>query len=565
MSSINFNTSNETFRKLMGNGISYVVPKFQRDYSWTEDEWDDLWQDILETCQNRKEPAHYMGYLVLQSADNKNFDIIDGQQRLTTLSVLILAVLRNLQILQSKGIEPEKNRKREEQLRNTYIGYLDPVTLISKSKLQLNKHNDSFFQNYLVPLQGIPQRGLNYSEKLIKNAFEWFSERLRKDVSGNNGAELARFVDSVADKLFFTVITVTDELNAFKVFETLNARGVRLSATDLLKNYLFSVANHENPHETEMNKIEERWEKITNKLGSESFPDFLRVYWNSRNRLVRKTDLFKTIKTTVRNKEGVFSLIRELDENSDLYTALRNPDDELWTKDQKEYIKQLKMFSVRQPYSLLIIAYKLLSTDDFTSLLRACTIASFRYNVICGLHTGEQEKIYNDMAFKLANNETKLIDDIIPRLKSVYPEDPVFCTAFAEKELNTAAARNKKVVRYILFSLEKHLSKNDYELESDKYNIEHILPESPGVEWADYNENTDERYIHRLGNYTLITQKENRDAGNKGYSDKRRIYEKSIFMITRKIAEDNLSWDKDRIASRQRTMSKWAASVWRLA
>lgn len=309
----------------MGNGISYVVPRFQRDYSWTEEEWDDLWQDILETCKDEKEPAHYMGYLVLQSDDSKNFDIIDGQQRMTTLSLLVLAVLKNLQMLQSKGVDSENNKKREEQLRNTYIGYLDPVTLIPKSKLKLNKHNDSFYQNYLAPLQSIPQRGLNFSEKLIKKAFEWFADRVKKDISDNEGVSLAKFIDSVSDKLFFTVITVTDELNAFKVFETLNARGVRLSATDLLKNYLFSVVNSESPHETEMKTIEERWEKIVGKLGSESFPDFLRVYWNSRNKLVRKTDLFKTIKTSVRNKETAFSLIRELDENADFYAALRNP------------------------------------------------------------------------------------------------------------------------------------------------------------------------------------------------------------------------------------------------
>ncbi len=549
----------------MGNGISYIVPRFQRDYSWTEDEWDDLWQDILETCKENKELAHYMGYLVLQSADSKNFDIIDGQQRMTTLSLLVLAVLKNLQVLQSKGIDPEKNKKREEQLRNTYIGYLDPVTLISKSKLQLNKHNDSFYQNYIAPLQNIPQRGLNFSEKLIKKAFEWFIDRVKKDISDKDGVDLARFIDSVADKLFFTVITVTDELNAFKVFETLNARGVRLSATDLLKNYLFSVVSNENPHETEMKKIEERWEKIIGKLGNESFPDFLRVYWNSRNKLVRKTDLFKTIKISIQNKEKAFSLIRELDENADFYAALRNPEDELCEQEQKKYISELRMFSVRQPYSFLMSAYKKLDKQDFNNLLRACSIASFRYNVICNLHTGEQEKLYNDIAFKIANGELKTAADIIVKLKAVYPEDDIFSSSFADKELSTIGARNKKVVRYILFILEKHLSNSDYDFESEKYSIEHILPESPGTEWPDYNENTDSSFIYRLGNYTLLTQSENRDIGNKGYDEKKAVYEKSNFQITKKVSEDNSIWGSERITNRQKAMARWATSIWRLS
>ncbi len=85
------------------------------------------------------------------------------------------------------------------------------------------------------------------------------------------------------DKLFFTVITVTDELNAFKVFETLNARGVRLSATDLLMNYLFTVISAQTAsHEVELRSLEDRWERMVGLIGSESFPEFLRIYWNRR-------------------------------------------------------------------------------------------------------------------------------------------------------------------------------------------------------------------------------------------------------------------------------------------
>lgn len=88
-------TSSDTYRQLMGNGLRYEIPKFQMDYSWDTEHWDDLWQDICSL--NVDESEHYMGYLVLQSSDNKNFQIIDGQQRLTTMSILILAVLKCLQ------------------------------------------------------------------------------------------------------------------------------------------------------------------------------------------------------------------------------------------------------------------------------------------------------------------------------------------------------------------------------------------------------------------------------------------------------------------------------------
>ena len=97
MSAINFNTSNQTYRQLIGNGMQYHVPRFQRDYSWTDEEWEELWADIQDTMSPDGEPAHYMGYLVLQSNNQKNFYVIDGQQRLTTLSILALAVLKNLE------------------------------------------------------------------------------------------------------------------------------------------------------------------------------------------------------------------------------------------------------------------------------------------------------------------------------------------------------------------------------------------------------------------------------------------------------------------------------------
>ncbi|MGA1623882.1 MAG: DUF262 domain-containing protein, partial [Synechocystis sp.] len=327
MAPLNFNTTNATFRQLFGNGLTYQVPPFQRDYSWGEDEWDDLWQDSLALFAEDGEPAHYMGYLVLQSTDNKRFDIIDGQQRLTTISVMILAGLSYLKDLIQAGLDAENNRRRQEQLQNSYIGYLDPVSLIAQSKLRLNRHNDRFYQTYLVPLEKIPQRGLNASEHQLRQGFAWFKERLRNTLGNQptSGQEFAALIDALVDKLFFTVTTVTDELNAFKVFETLNARGVRLSATDLLKNYLFSLISTADTHNAEISVLEERWEHIVGLLGSESFPEFLRVFWNSRNTLTRKSDLFKTIRRGVTNRENAFGLIRSLDHHAALYAALRDP------------------------------------------------------------------------------------------------------------------------------------------------------------------------------------------------------------------------------------------------
>ena len=123
---MNFNTTNSTFRQLMGNGMSYRVPLFPTRLFLGGRRVDDLWQDLVALFGEDPEPAHYMGYLVLQSADNREFDIIDGQQRKTTLSLLMLAAVAHLMDLASSADPTDPQRRRAEQLRSNYIGYLDP-------------------------------------------------------------------------------------------------------------------------------------------------------------------------------------------------------------------------------------------------------------------------------------------------------------------------------------------------------------------------------------------------------------------------------------------------------
>ena len=563
---MNFTANNNTFRQLMGNGLSYRVPQFQRDYSWGPDEWDDLWQDMVGLFGEDPEPAHYMGYLVLQSSDNRAFDIIDGQQRMTTLSLLMLAAVAHLKDLAVPNDPNDPQHRRAEQLRNNYIGYLDPVTLVPRSKLTLNRHNDRFYQNYLVPLEHLPQRGLNASERLLRRAFQWFGERIVA-YAGNDGEAVARFVDSAVDKLFFTVITVTDELNAFKVFETLNARGVRLSATDLLKNYLFSMVSRDGVHESEIEALEERWESIVGLLGNERFPEFLRVYWNSHNRLVRKADLFKTIRNAIRDKSQAFALIRAMDRHARVYAALRNPEDDSWTAAERDSLSQLLMFDVRQPLALLLAAFDRFAEDDRAGLgrfLRAIAVVSFRYNAICGYPSNEQETMYNRIARNISTGQIANATAAIAELRPVYPDDAKFKAAFADKVLRTASSRDKKVARFILFRLEEQLSGNRFDIESAKYNIEHVLPESPGNGWDQFDDQQRDAFTHRLGNLTLLATADNRTLGNTSFLEKRPIYQKSQFAITRKLAENFDAWTTEKIRSHQTWMGKQATAIWRV-
>lgn len=567
MSATNFKTENNTYRKLIGSGLTYKIPRFQRDYSWTEDEWEDLWADILGVLQEGGEPAHYMGYLVLQSQDEKTFDVIDGQQRLTTLTLIVLAALKNLQRLVNEKVQPDQNQRRMDQIRQTYIGYLDPVTLVSRTKLTLNRNNDHYFQTYLIPLGNLPQRGFRASEHALRKAFEWFEKKVREHArrsGGEEGVTLASLVETMSDKLFFTVISVTDELNAFKVFETLNARGVRLSSTDLLKNYLFSVLHRETEHPHEMQVLEDRWEAMVTRLGSESFPDFLRVHWISRKTFVRQAELFKTIRSKVNSRAAVFELLRGMEEDMDSYLALTNPEASQWSPDLRAHAQKLRMFSVRQPFPLIVAASRQLQPADFATLLKACVTISFRYNVIGSQPTNEQERVYHAVAQKLAAGEITSSAQALDALKTVYPTDEAFKSAFTDKIIRTTNSRNLRIVRYILCALERQLNHTEHDFESDTFNVEHVLPQNPSNGWQAFTDEEAEALTHRLGNMALMAKGDNKNVGNASFAVKKPVLAVSAFELTRNVAEDNADWTPERIAARQRTLAKLATSVWRV-
>jgi uncharacterized protein with ParB-like and HNH nuclease domain len=551
-------TSNKTYRQLMGNGLRYEIPKFQRDYSWEAEHWDDLWQDIRALLAN-EDNEHYMGYLVLQTSNNKEFQIIDGQQRLTTMSLLILSTLKCLKELVDSGIEAENNLKRKDSLLNSYIGYVDPVTLISNNKLKLNRNSDDYYKQHLVLLKELPLRNTNASEKHMRECFNWYYDRIKKEF--NTGESLAAFIDNIVDKLFFTVIEVTDQLNAFKVFETLNARGVQLSSADLLKNYLFFVVDETKPHISEIEELENIWSKIVGKLGEQKFEDYLRYYWNSINKSVGKKNLFKTIKGSIKSKDQVFELIRNLNDTADIYLAIQNPEDEFW-KDKPEIrksLKELKLFQIRQINSLFLSAIRNLEVENFRKLAKICSVISFRYNIIGGLNPNAQEDVYNTVALKILSNKRFEVADF----QTIYVSDLNFENDFSTKEFKNTT-RNHKIVKYILSKIEVYQHRNEIDPESDLFTIEHILPENADDTWGNFTFEEINRSVYRMGNLTLLEKKLNREADQKAYVEKILLFAQSNSELTKTLPDNFNTWNEDKLAARQRELAKHAKAIWKI-
>ncbi|MDE0155397.1 MAG: DUF262 domain-containing protein [Gammaproteobacteria bacterium] len=319
--------ANQTFSELLSNRVKYTVPRFQRDYSWEQKQWEDLWAGI-EALDG--EGFHYMGYIVLLRKNQQDFEVLDGQQRLITLSLLILATMQHIQRLIDNNQDADKNQERLEEITNQYIGSKDIVSLRVSSRLRLNRNNGRFYKDICSNLEPPQHRGITATNNLLRRAFKFFCD---KNV-GDNGEEIAEFINRFSSRLIFTKIVVQDSLNAYKVFETLNARGVKLSTSDLLKSYIFSVvAQNDDVADETLDDLDETWSGILTQLGENDFTDFVRYHHNSHRPMVSKKDLFKSVRQLYTSPEQAHGYLRALIERVPIYASLSNPYDEWWQQE----------------------------------------------------------------------------------------------------------------------------------------------------------------------------------------------------------------------------------------
>lgn len=549
------NTTTNNFSTIVGNNKKFIVPKFQRDYSWNSEQWDDLWQDIETMISNEED--HYMGYLVMQTTDDKTYYIIDGQQRFTTITLLILAAIKCIKTI-AKGSDEDGNAKRVENLLSTYIGKEDPVSLVYDNILVLNRNNDPYYRDYIVKLENLRVRNLKATEKLMKRCFDFLEQKLKDRYK--SGKEYAQFIQYVVDNLYFTEIIVTDELNAFRVFETLNARGVQLSSSDLLKNYLFSLVDAEKSHGSHIEILESKWTQLTSNIKTEKVPEFLRYYWNTSHKSIRANAVFKTIRQEIKTDKMVFRLMDDMLIYSDVYMALTDEHDDLWADQEiSHYIALLRLFKLKQPFSLLMSGWVNLKENEFKKLLKTVITICFRYNIISDKNPNDQETPFNNMAMYISENKSVNIS----LLNSIVVKDNEFENAFREKSF-PYNSNNAKILRYILGKIEHFKgSKLDIQYDDENATIEHVLPRDYDETWG-VDEDKASRLVYRIGNTCLLERTDNRDLGNVDFKTKKEQYAKSSYYYAKYIANNYDVWDENSINKIQTEMAKAAKSIWRI-
>lgn len=558
-----------SFGELLIGSNHYAVPNFQRDYSWTETEVEELWTDITSTIdEDRNE--HFFGAIVVNNSNKPRLWLIDGQQRITTTS-LLMCVIRDI-------AKEKEDVELSLLISQNYLGFLDVRTRRTEPKLILNDTNNQFYQeNFIEPKsisflknksKKIPQGQSKSSNKLMLNAYLLLYEKVQERAleSENLIVSLIQIEECVREKLNSIVISVADESNSYLIFETLNNRGLELSVADLLKNHLFSKSSDR------LSDVQTKWVEINREIDKFDLTKFIRHYWISNYGEVSEKDLFRKISTQLKNSSEVFDFVNSLHESSEIYSAFQNSQSSIWDSynpEVKKDVKRLRVFDVSECFPALLAAKETLPGSLFVKFLRAIVIFSFRYSVICNLNPSKLEPLYSDLSTHLRKRKPKNIKemkDVFEKLAKLCPDDDFFFESFQKKSLGRNYAG---LARYVLQEINSHYAGHKELVanpDTTEVNLEHILPQKPNATWlAKFSKKEDpNQYIYRLGNLTLLDSKINRSVGNSSFQDKcSKAFSRSQLEITKEISICSV-WSPKQIEERQTRMAEAACQIWQL-
>ena len=526
------------------------VPLYQRSFAWEEENVKELFDDITNSYPDE----YFIGTIVVTDRGDY-LEIVDGQQRLATASLFFIAVR---DFLKEKGeIEKANAIEGEFILKQSYRDEE------KKQRLTLNDVDNEFYVRALIKSERIDCSRASHG-RLMK-AYSFLKEYIENKYKSEGLEGLLNLVDFLKDKLLIITVTVSDDVNAFTVFETLNDRGLILSQTDLIKNYLFNKAGDR------IEEAKDKWSRFTGAIeagiGEEEILSYIRYYWSSKYGLTREKELYKKIKEKIKNKNQSITFLNNLEKNSETYLAILNPNHPFWNNfpsECSEYIAELLELRLTQNRPLLIALLEIWKDklEDVKKALKLIVSWSVR-NLITGtIGSGTLEKEFSRQARFINEGRINTARELLDSVKDLIPTDEQFQRAF-----EIATVSKAYIARYYLRKLEQAY-RTTSELEPiknpEKANLEHVLPANPTnlqEDWPSFDENSHKTYYCRLGNLTLLDKKMNSDIGNGPFEDKKSIYKESELIITKKIAE-YYDWTPSEIEKRQKELAKKAVEIW---
>lgn len=531
------------------------VPLYQRSYAWEDSHVTDLFDDLLTSIRN-SEDEYFIGSLVISSGNDRD-EVVDGQQRLATISIFIAAIRDYF--VNSGDID------RAEDIQNQYLSSRDRRSQEVIPNLKLNNNDNNYFYNRIILSPAKSVESTRASHDRLSKAFGIAKKKVQAYVSttSNPTESLLDLCDFIDEHLKVILVKVPNHANAFTIFETLNDRGLELAISDLLKNFLLGQADNR------LNEVQDNWTKmyslLENTENEELVVTFLRQYWSSLYGLTRERDLYKKIKEKITSKQRAIDFSNNLEEAARIYVALIDTSNSFWndyTDASKNHMATLNLFRMIQMRPLLLSIISKFNNREVEKSLKFLVSLSVRFLIYGGLGGGALEVQFSERAKEVSKGDISNTAELIEKLSRVIPSDTQFKEAF-----KTTSVSKQYLARYYLMTLEK--AKRGEEnpefvpnADTSAVNLEHILPKTPDSSWT-IDTDTHRAFLKRLGNLAIMSTRLNSEVGNSSFSEKKTHYTNSSFELTKHLDSYD-TWNENTISQRQEELAELALITWKI-
>ena len=544
-------------QEILTENKMYFIPEYQRPYSWSTDNVSQLLDD-LETSFANGEPEYFIGSMICIKKANNFFEVVDGQQRLTTLS-LILVQLKKL--ITSQGIKDDLQKR------------VLPVDVFlekpTEPRLTVRKKEFNLYKYYILQdnKNYLPIKPTDTELLFIENA-NFINEYLKN----KDQAVLKKLAQYILQNVFCVFVTTENFSSSFRLFNVLNNRGLPLSNSDLLKNSLFEYSEA-----NKLNKIqvEENWQEIENLIGVRSFDKFLSLNKISekqdRNRVTKQDydSYLQSLKDDFKG-DAVAMSISLLNSAKNYIKIVENDFSDFEDKNLERKTKTLSNLS-NDEWVPALMAYlnkvsngsKQIKKENFPKFVEIFEAVYLQGWIKKQIKSQREAVSYTALA--LINND-KNFSEIIGGILH-HSDNKGFKLAldlpFYEPRPNQVALLRSLLLRIDMEMQDISVSKTY----NGRVTIEHILPQKISNEYwrSEFSDEQHEFWVHRIGNLTLISGHKNSEAQNSDFNKKRSIYKKlnnrTSFDITKDIC-DNESWNIETIEKRQNKFKNLMMKLW---
>jgi hypothetical protein len=553
----------QTVEKLLKSAF-YKIPRFQRPYSWDRENVEDFWNDAVTA----DDPDYFIGSFVVYKSNSPHdpLFVVDGQQRLTTLTLLLAAVRDDLDALAYKDLARGVHQLIERPDINNEAQY---VLQTETSYPFLHEH----IQKYGTPeLCG----DLGAEEEALKAAYEFLRGQLSSTLTGIDADQTLteeKKRDAKKDKLIsirekalrlqLILIELTSEDDAYLIFETLNTRGKDLTISDLVKNHLTRLLK---PTNKGVDATRDKWNGILELFDASTAEidvnRFIHHFWLSRSPYITERKLFKEIKRTVA-KPKAKEFLDALSQDARIYRTLFEPDWHKWKKEEHELhdsIRALNLFRVVQPVPMLLSILrdyisKQLTLKQARSILRSMEDFHAQFTGVTQQRTGGgTAKMYALAARQLTaasgkDAKARVIKEFLGKLRERVPSLAEFEAGFADLRYSAEATKQRPLIRYLLRRIDIALRRGPT-VDYDRMSIEHIAPQNPPAKSG-----VPPEAMSAIGNLILVPEKLNEKLANKSFEAKRRLLQKEKVPVdeTLQAAEE---WTAEGIQERGKALAK---------